>query len=123
MYKGGQHTAFALQFHKVGLFINALKAVVGQMRERLFAQQANGAAEMAEGLAAAGEVCAVGSGRDAESGEALLWLETIDSGSFSFRLNDRAISELAEAVRQHETAATDNGSETEPTLQPHSGAR
>ena len=57
------------------------------------------AGEIAEGLAEAVTVKSVASGRDAETGDRLLWVETNDSGVFAFRLNREATEMMADALR------------------------
>jgi hypothetical protein len=44
-------------------------------------------------------VKSVASGRDAETGDRLLWVETNDSGVFAFRLNREATEMMADALR------------------------
>jgi hypothetical protein len=39
------------------------------------------------------------SGRDGETGEKLLWIETVESGPFAFRLTPDAAGMLADVVR------------------------
>ena len=106
-FKGGQHSAFALPFHKIGSFLRAVRNVAAAMSERLAAQQPSATAEVAEGLGNALTVKTVASGRDAETGEKLLWIETEESGPFAFRLNSETANLLAEVVRSDTEDAHD----------------
>ena len=104
LFQTGQNSAFSLPFNKIGLFYNAIKNVVGQMGQRVAVRGGSDAAEISEGLADAVTVKAVASGRDADTGDKLLWIETSDGGPFAFRLNAEATEMLAEALREDEDA-------------------
>jgi hypothetical protein len=67
-------------------------------------QNAFSNAEIAEGLVEAVTVKAVASGRDAETGDRLLWVETTDSGVFTFRLDHGATEMFTDALRDDEGA-------------------
>jgi hypothetical protein len=105
LFHTGQNSAFSLPFNKIGLFYNAIKNVVGQMGQRVATRGGSDAAEISEGLADAVTVKAVASGRDADTGDKLLWIETSDGGPFAFRLNGEAAEMLAEALREDEDAS------------------
>jgi hypothetical protein len=105
LFQTGQNSAFSLPFNKIGLFYNAIKNVVGQMGQRVAARGGSDAAEISEGLADAVTVKAVATGRDADTGDKLLWIETSDGGPFAFRLNHEATEMLAEALREDEEAS------------------
>lgn len=106
-FKGGQNTAFAIPFHKMGLFMRAVSSTLGAMADRLDASKT---AEIAEGLAQLKplSIKTVAYGRDAESGERLLWIETTESGPFAFRLTRDAAIALAD-VSQPSTDAGEFG--------------
>lgn len=99
MFKGGQHSAFAIHFNKVGLFLRAINNTMGTMSARLSRDPEAASVEIIDGLAEALVVTAVAAGRN-EAGEKLLWIETNDSGAFSFRLTDEARVMLADAVQE-----------------------
>jgi hypothetical protein len=99
LFQSGQNSAFSLPFSKIGLFYNAIRNVVGTMGQRV---AASGGSDPAEGLADAVTVKAVASGRDADSGDKLLWIETADGGPFAFRLNPETIEMLADVLREEE---------------------
>ncbi len=80
-------TAYTLPFNTIGLYLKAVKNVVRTMSDRIAARGAFSNAEIADGLVEAVTVKAVASGRDAETGDRLLWVETTDSGVFTFRLD------------------------------------
>jgi hypothetical protein len=105
LFQTGQNSAFSLPFNKIGLFYSAIKNVVGQMGQRVAARGGSDAAEISEELADAVTVKAVASGRDADTGDKLLWIETADGGPFAFRLNAEATEMLAEALREDEDAS------------------
>lgn len=78
------------------------------MRERL-APQAN-AAETIVGLSDSAVVNAVAVGNDAQSGDALLWIETAESGPFSFQLSPQALDMFCDALRDYkDRSREDNG--------------
>ena len=104
-FKGGQHSAFAVPFHKAGLFLKAIRSTIAMMSDRMAAQKSDATAAIEEGLAHALSVKTIASGRDAETGEKLLWIETVEGGPFAFRLTSEAAGMLADVVR------TDGGSD------------
>src|SRR6476620_7727399 len=73
-FKGGQHSAFAVPFHKAGLFLNAIKSTIAMMSDRMAAQEPDATSEITEGLGHALTVKTIASGRAAETGEKLLWI-------------------------------------------------
>ena len=81
LFTSGQNTAFAIPFSKIGLFLNAVKNVIRSMADRIAARGAFSTEEVAEGLSEPVPVKGVQSGRDDETGEKLLWVETTDSGA------------------------------------------
>jgi len=95
-FKGGQHSAFSVPFHKVGLFLKAIRSTIAMMSDRLAAQGPHATAEIAEGLGQALSVRNIVSGKDAETGEK----ETVESGPFAFRLTPDAAHKLADVVRR-----------------------
>jgi hypothetical protein len=72
------------------------------MTDRIAARGGFSSAQIADGLAEAVTVKAVASGRDAETGDRLLWVETSDSGVFTFRLDQAATELLADAIHDEE---------------------
>ncbi len=102
LFKTGQNAAFSLPFNEIGLFLKAVKTVVRTMADRIAARGAPSSAEIREGLADAVTVKAVATGRDADTGDKLLWVDTIDSGAFAFRLNGQATEMLTDALRDDE---------------------
>lgn len=99
MFKGGQHAAFYLQFSKIGLLINAIRNVARVMHIRIERADEVHAAEAAQGMSDAATVVAIGAGRDAESGNRVICLETADNGSFSFNLSPEMSESLLETLR------------------------
>jgi hypothetical protein len=100
LFNGGLNSAFAVPFHKAGLFLRAVRNTVATMATRLAANEADTAAEISEGLAEALSIKAVASGRN-DAGERLLWIETVESGAFAFRLSHEAVEMLMETVCQN----------------------
>ena len=49
---------------------------------------------------------AVALGRDVESGEALLWLETTEGGGAAYRLGNDAFKLLVDSLAQHRSERT-----------------
>ena len=99
LFKTGQNAAFSLPFSDIGLFLKAVRSVISTMTDRIAARGGFSSAQIADGLAEAVTVKAVASGRDAETGDRLLWVETSDSGVFTFRLDQAATELLADAIR------------------------
>jgi hypothetical protein len=107
LFKTGQNAAFSLPFSDIGLFLKAVKSVIKTMTDRIAARGAFSSAEIADGLAEAVSVKSVASGRDATTGDRLLWVETDNSGVFAFRLNREATEMVAEALRDDQDAGKD----------------
>jgi hypothetical protein len=105
LFRTGQNAAFSLPFDKIGLFLKAIKSVIRTMADRIAARGAFSSADVAEGLAEAVTIKGVATGRDADTGEKLLWVETIDSGAFAFRLSGEAREMLADALRDDEDSS------------------
>jgi hypothetical protein len=105
LFKTGQNAAFSLPFNTIGLYLKAVKNVIRTMSDRIAARGAFSRADIAEGLVEAVTVKAVASGRDAETGDRLLWVETTDSGVFTFRLDHGATEMFTDALRDDEDAA------------------
>ena len=103
--KLGQTLEFTISYREIGLLIGSVQKTARTMRERLFAHEQVGAAEMIEGLAQAPALSAVAVGHDEKTGDVLLWLETAESGAFSLRLSDQAREELEAALQQHAKAS------------------
>jgi hypothetical protein len=74
------------------------------MSDRIAARGAFSDTEIAEGLVEAVTVKAVASGREAATGDRLLWVETT-SGVFTFRLDHGATEMFTDALRDDEDAA------------------
>jgi hypothetical protein len=102
LFQTGQNSAFSLPFNKIGLFYNAIKSVVGTMGQRMAARGGSDATQISEGLVDAVAIKAVASGRDAESGDKLLWIETAEGAPFAFRLNGEIVAMLADALQEDE---------------------
>ena len=100
LFNGGLHSSFSIPFHNAGLFQRAISNTITTMAGRVAAHDAAAAAEISEGLAEGLSVKAVASGRD-ESGERLLWIETVESGAFAFRLTHDAAEMLIDIVSQN----------------------
>ncbi len=98
MFKGGQNAAFALSFDKIGLLLTAIRNVIRTMTARVNASEATSATQIAEGLADPMSVRTVAAGKDLESGARLLWIETIESGAFAFRLTEDTKALLVDAL-------------------------
>ena len=96
----------------------AIKSVIRTMADRIAARGALSSAEVAEGLAEAITIKAVATGRDADTGEKLLWVETIDSGAFAFRLSGEAREMLADALRDDEDFLRECEDGSQPTDRP-----
>lgn len=108
LFNGGLNSAFTVPFHKAGLFLRAIRNTVATMANRLAVNEADAAAEISEGLAEALSIKAVASGRN-ETGDRLLWIETVESGAFAFRLSEDAVEMLIDVVCQ-------SGSESRPAI-------
>ena len=106
LFKTGQNAAFSLPFNTIGLYLKAVKNVIRTMSDRIAARGAFSNAEIADGLVEAVTVKAVASGRDAETGDRLLWVETTDSGVFTFRLDHGATEMFTDALRDDEGAGS-----------------
>jgi hypothetical protein len=102
LFQTGQNSSFSLPFSKIGLFYNAIKSVVGTMGQRVAARGGSDATQISEGLADAVSVKALATGRDADSGDKLLWIETADGAPFAFRLNGEIVEMLTDALREDE---------------------
>jgi hypothetical protein len=102
LFTTGQNTAFSIPFNKIGLLLKAVKTVIKTMADRIAARGAFSTEEVAEGLAEPITVKAIESGRDADTGDKLLWIETTDSGVFAFRLSGPAKEALADALHEDE---------------------
>ena len=98
LFNGGQNSAFALHYSKMALLLGAIKNTIRTMSARLRSHNESAAAEMSEILAAPQTVETVVTGRD-ESGEAILLIETSDSGSLSLRLTSEARGMLQDALQ------------------------
>jgi len=105
LFTSGQNAAFSLPFNKIGLFLRAVKSVIATMVHRIAASGAI-SAELAEGLAEPLSVTGIESGRDVDTGEKLLWVETADSGVFAFRLSGQVTETLKDALRENEETET-----------------
>jgi hypothetical protein len=103
LFTTGQNTAFSIPFSKIGLLLKALKTVIRTMAERIAARGAFSTEEVAEGLAEPITVKGIESGRDADTGDKLLWIETTDSGVFAFRLSGTVKEDLADALHEGES--------------------
>ena len=106
LFTTGQNAAFSLPFSKIGLFLKTIKSVIRTMADRIAARGAFSSAEVAEGLSEPVTVKGIESGRDADTGEKLLWVETTDSGGVCVpiewrhrRSNNPATSEPHRAPR------------------------
>jgi hypothetical protein len=108
LFKTGQNAAFSLPFNTIGLYLKAVKNVIRTMADRIAARGAFSSAEIADGLAEAVTVKSVASGRDADTGDRLLWVETTDSGVFAFRLNEQAVEMFTDALRGDEDSRVAN---------------
>ena len=100
LFKTGQNAAFSLPFNTIGLYLKAVKNVIRTMSDRIAARGPFSNAEIADGLVEAVTV----KGRDAETGDRLLWVETTDSGVFTFRLDHGATEMFTDALRDDEDA-------------------
>jgi hypothetical protein len=105
LFTSGQNTAFAIPFSKIGLYLNAIKNVIRSMADRIAARGAFSTEEVAEGLSEPVPVKGVQSGRDEETGEKLLWVETTDSGVFAFRLSGEVTETLRDVLHDEERGA------------------
>jgi hypothetical protein len=105
--KKGASLSFTIPFAELGLLMAAFQKAARQMGERLNANGHASAAQVAEGLANAAPVTAVAMGKDADSGDALLWLETTEAGPLSVRLTSEMLPELRRVIDQHERECED----------------
>ncbi len=105
LFTGGQNSAFAIPFSKIGLFLNAVKNIIRSMADRIAARGAFSTEEVAEGLSEPVPVKGIQSGRDEGTGEKLLWVETTDSGVFAFRLSGELTETLRDALHDEEVGA------------------
>src|SRR4028119_885657 len=75
--KAGQHLQFTVKYGEMGALIQSLLEAARTMRERVQASGGTFSEKVAtESLSRPAEVSAVALGRDAESGDTLLWIET-----------------------------------------------
>jgi hypothetical protein len=95
-------TAFSIPFSKIGLFLNVIKNVIRLMADRISARGAFTTEEIAEGLSEPISVKGIESGRDEQTGEKLLLVETDDSGMFPFRLSGEVKQTLRDALDDEE---------------------
>jgi hypothetical protein len=85
------------------------------MRERIQAAGRTFSEEVAtENLSRPAEVSALALGRDVNSGDALLWIETHGSGAFPLRLSASAMAALREALHEHDAAGEGETEESWP---------
>jgi hypothetical protein len=98
----GQNTAFSIPFNKIGLLLKVVKTVIKTMADRIAARGAFGTEEVAEGLSEPITIKGIESGRDADTDDKLLWIETTDSGVFAFRLSGPVKEALADALHDDE---------------------
>ena len=117
LFKGGQNAGFSIPFHKIGLFLTAVKSVAKIARERLSRASGASEAETTAGLSDPARVSAIAIGNNAETGEILLWIETVDNGPFSFELSSEAVSTLSDALRAHEHGFEVEAERPMPVLQ------
>jgi hypothetical protein len=103
LFATGQNTAFSIPFSKIGLLLKVVKTVIRTMADRIAARGAFSSEEVAEGLAEPITVNGIESGRDADTGDKLLWIETTDSGVLAFRLSEPVKEALADALHENET--------------------
>ena len=103
MFKGGQNAGFSIPYHKIGLLVASIRNVAKMMRERLSRAPDASAAETMAGLSDPAVVTAIAVGNNAETGDALLSIETADSGPFSFQLSLEAVKTLNDALQEHES--------------------
>ena len=85
MFKGGQHSAFALSFSKIGLLLTAVRSTIATMSARLSDKRHEAAAdaEISEGLAEALAVKSIVPGRN-EVGENFLISKPSTAEHFHF---------------------------------------
>lgn len=76
--------------------------MIRTMADRIAARGGLSTEEVADGLAEPITVKGIESGRDADTGDKLLWLETTDSGVFAFRLGGPVKKALANALHEDE---------------------
>jgi hypothetical protein len=100
MNKAGGNVAFTVPFSEFGALMGAFQNIASQMSGRLAEHQSAIAAQVAEGLAAPMPVTAIAMGRDARTGDGLLWLES-ESGGVSLRLTQNILEELRRVLDQH----------------------
>jgi hypothetical protein len=103
----GANLRFTLPFSQLGTLIAAIQKAAHEASAKLRDTGDRTNAAVLEGLATALQVDTIAMGCDIATGDALLWLETADSGAITVRVNDDALSELEKAISQHrnETAA------------------
>ena len=118
LFKTGQNAAFSLPFSDIGLFLKAVKSVTRTMTDRVAARGEFSSAEIADGLAEAVTVKSVARGRDTETGDRLLWVETNDSGVFSLQLSREATEMVADALRDDQEERKDGRITTSNAVRP-----
>jgi hypothetical protein len=94
----GQHLPFAVPYEQVGLLIQSLQQTAATMRQRLFGSP-NQEAVACDLLAHPMSVSGIALAEDATTGDALLLVETDESGAFPLRLPPEMLAGLRDALR------------------------
>lgn len=103
LLKGGQNFVFSVPFAKLGLLMNAIKDLTRQMSARLLQSDAANNLEVANGLSDSMYIVSITSGRDEETGDKLIWIETETDGCFAFHLTDCMQQELKTHLDQEQS--------------------
>ena len=110
--KAGQNFSFTVPFGEIGVLIGSIQKAARAMAAHLHKKEERSRAAIASALSTAPAVTAVALGRDAETGDTLLWVETTEGGGAAYRLGDDSFKLLDNALAQHRsTSAREAGSD------------
>jgi hypothetical protein len=98
----GANLLFTVSFSEIGVLLKSIQHSAKKMSDRLVANGKAAEDQVAQGLANATTVSAVALGKDSDTGDALLWVETADQGPMSFRMSEDMIEELRLGLVEHQ---------------------
>ena len=96
--KTGANFAFTISFADVGKLLTSICSIARQMGERLTRSGEASHSSLSRACRKPRPSSGWRVGTDAESGEALIWLETEQDGGHSFRLSEEMLQELRDAT-------------------------
>ena len=104
--KAAQAFGFTVPFGEIGVLIGSIQKAARAMAAHLGKREERSSAAIASALSTAPALTAVALARDAETGDALLWLETTEGGGAAYRLGGEAFELLDGSLAQHRSTAT-----------------